>query len=122
MDDGVDEYGRPKVRRDERGNPVYFRLYIIVGLYDDNRPGEIFLRADKAGSFVNGILDAFAIQTSLGLQYGIPLHVLISKHKNTAFRPDGRTTDPDVPNCTSVLDLLVQWLIFKFPEHAKPPA
>ena len=90
-------------------------IYFTVGCYPDGRMGELFIKTDRAGSFVSGALEGVAIQISLALQHGIDLHVLIDKLRGMKFAPDGFTGDPDVPSCTSVLDLLAKWLMLKFP-------
>src|SRR5437016_11981859 len=56
-----------------------FRSYLMVGLYDDNTPGEIFVVMSKEGSTISGLMDAFSTSISLALQYGVPLKVLVNK-------------------------------------------
>lgn len=102
------------------GSVELMRVYFIVGLYEDGRPGEIFVKADRQGSLAAGALDAVAITMSIGLQYGIPLRVLTDKLRGMAFDPSGYTRDGDIPSCRSILDLLARWLDMKFPEA--PPA
>ncbi len=53
--------------------------YLTVSVFPDGTPGEIFVRMSKLGSFVSGLMDAFATSTSIMLQYGVPLEVLINK-------------------------------------------
>jgi len=97
--------------------------YITVGLYDDGRPGEIFVKIAKEGSTVSGLMDAVALLTSVTLQYGVPIEDLSRKLKNTRFEPYGRTNNPHIPWATSVVDYVFRWLERKFaPESAAADA
>ena len=51
--------------------------YITAGAYPDDGLGEIFLKVSKQGSTLAGIMDAFAIAVSIGLQYGVPLEAYV---------------------------------------------
>jgi len=95
--------------------------YITVGLYDDNMPGEIFIRMAKEGSVVSGLVDAFATATSIMLQYGVPLEVLVNKFSHTRFEPSGYTTNPKLPTAKSILDYIFRWLSLKFVEKVEAP-
>jgi ribonucleoside-diphosphate reductase alpha chain len=88
--------------------------YITVGLYDDGRPGEIFVKINKEGSTVSGLTDAVAKLASIALQYGVPLTELAPKMRNTRFEPYGPTGNPEVPWATSVIDYIFHWLQVKF--------
>jgi len=88
--------------------------YITVGLYEDGRPGEIFIKMAKEGSTVSGLMDAVALLTSVALQYGVPIEDLARKLKNTRFEPYGPTNNPRIPWATSVLDYIFRWLEMKF--------
>jgi ribonucleoside-diphosphate reductase alpha chain len=92
--------------------------YITVGLYDDGRPGEIFVKIAKEGSTVSGLMDAVALLTSVTLQYGVPVQDLARKLRNTRFEPYGRTNNPDIPWATSIVDYVFRWLERKFPREA----
>ncbi len=89
---------------DERNSITHkFRVgdqegYITVGLYDDGRPGEIFVKINKEGSTVSGLTDAVAKLASIALQYGVPLDELAPKMRNTRFEPYGPTGNPQVPD------------------------
>ncbi|MDO8614752.1 MAG: LAGLIDADG family homing endonuclease [Dehalococcoidia bacterium] len=97
--------------------------YITVGLYDDGRPGEIFVKINKEGSTVSGLMDAVAVLTSVTLQYGVAIADLAAKLKNTRFQPYGRTNNPQVPWATSLVDYIFRWLELKFaPEAARADA
>ena len=88
--------------------------YLHVGLFDDGSPGEIFITMSKQGSTLAGFMDSFALAISIGLQYGVPLKVWISKYINTKFEPMGWTDNPDIPVAKSVMDYLARWLAMKF--------
>ena len=92
--------------------------YITVGKYEDGSPGEIFIRMAKEGSTVAGLMDCFATVTSLALQHGVPLQILVDKLSRTRFDPAGFTNNPDVPRASSLMDYIFRWLQRKFlPEH-----
>lgn len=88
---------------------------IVVSLYDNGRPAEVFLHVAQSGSFVSGLFDAVACQTSIALQHGIPLSVIAAKMIGTRFEPNGFTGDPRVPECSSILDYIYRWLTARFP-------
>jgi ribonucleoside-diphosphate reductase alpha chain len=89
--------------------------YITVGLYEDQSPGEIFVRMAKEGSVIAGLMDSFATAISLALQHGVPLPVLIEKFKGTRFEPSGFTGNQEIPLATSIMDYLFRWLSIRFP-------
>jgi ribonucleoside-diphosphate reductase alpha chain len=78
--------------------------YITAGLYDDGRPGEVFITMAKEGSTVGGLMDCFGTAISMSLQYGVPLEVLVNKFSHTRFEPMGHTKNPDVRIAKSVVD------------------
>jgi ribonucleoside-diphosphate reductase alpha chain len=88
--------------------------YITVGMYEDNRPGEIFIKMSKEGSTLSGVMDGLAMTISLGLQYGVPLKVFVDKLLNTRFEPSGITANPNIRFVSSVLDYLARWLGGRF--------
>jgi hypothetical protein len=92
------------------------RCYIIVGLYPDGKPGEVFLKVDKTGSMEHGMSDAFSCLFSLALQYGIPLKVLVNKFKHVSFAPAGITDSQskDLRFADSIIDYVVRWMEMKF--------
>ena len=94
-------------------------MYIQTGMYTEERGvGEIFLEASKEGSFVSGMVDAFATVFSIALQHGIPLPRLVEKFKHTRFEPDGMLLGP-VRNASSVVDYVAQWLELRYVKEAK---
>jgi len=88
--------------------------YITVGMYEDGRPGEIFIKMSKEGSTLSGVMDGLALTISLGLQYGVPLKVFVDKLLNTRFEPSGITGNANIRFATSVLDYIARWLGGKF--------
>jgi ribonucleoside-diphosphate reductase alpha chain len=84
--------------------------YITVSFYDDGTPGEIFLRMAKEGSTISGLMDAFATQTSMALQYGVPLRVMVNKFSHMRFEPSGFTKNPEIPIAKSIIDYIFRWL------------
>ena len=88
--------------------------YMTVGMYPDGRPGEIFIKMSKEGSTLSGVMDGLALTLSIGLQYGVPLKVLVDKLLNTRFEPSGITANPNIRFATSVLDYIARWLGGRF--------
>ena len=84
--------------------------YIIVGLYEDGSPGEVFIRMAKMGSTVRGLVDTIAVLTSLALQYGVPIEDLARKFKDTRFEPSGHTRNPEIRTASSIADYIFTWL------------
>jgi ribonucleoside-diphosphate reductase alpha chain len=84
--------------------------YLHAGSYPDDGLGEIFIKLGKQGSTLAGVMDAFSMSISVGLQYGIPLEFYVSKFCNQRFEPAGMTDDPDIRIATSVLDYLFRRL------------
>jgi ribonucleoside-diphosphate reductase alpha chain len=95
--------------------------YITVGMYEDGRPGEIFIKMSKEGSTLSGVMDGLALTISLGLQYGVPLKVFVDKLVNTRFEPSGITANPNIRFVSSVLDYIARWLGGRFisPDYLK---
>lgn len=96
--------------------------YIIVGMYAEGAPGEIFIKMAKEGSTLSGFMDGMALSISIGLQYGVPLKALVDKLTNTRFEPSGFTENPSIRYASSVLDYIARWLGGKFlsSEYLKP--
>src|SRR5229473_2655185 len=88
--------------------------YITVGMYEDGRPGEIFIKMSKEGSTLSGVMDGLALTVSLGLQYGVLLKVFVDKLLNTRFEPSGITPNPNIRFVSSVLDYIARWLGGRF--------
>jgi len=83
-------------------------------MYDDGRPGEVFIKMAKEGSTLSGVMDGLALTISLGLQYGVPLKVFVDKLLNTRFEPSGITANPNIRFVSSVLDYIARWMGGRF--------
>ncbi len=88
--------------------------YVTVGLYEDGKPGELFITMAKEGSTLSGVMDAFATAISLTLQYGVPLEFLVNKFSHVRFEPAGWTNNPQIPYAKSIIDYIFRWLAAKF--------
>jgi ribonucleoside-diphosphate reductase alpha chain len=94
--------------------------YITVGMYEDGKPGEIFVNMSKQGSTISGLMDAFATAISYALQYGVPPQFLVDKFAHMRFEPSGFTKNPQIPYAKSIVDYLFRWMASKFlDEQAK---
>jgi ribonucleoside-diphosphate reductase alpha chain len=82
--------------------------YLTAGSYPDDGLGEIFLKFGKQGSTLAGVMDAFSIAVSIGLQYGVPLETYIEKFTNLRFEPAGLTDDPDIRMAQSIMDYIAR--------------
>jgi ribonucleoside-diphosphate reductase alpha chain len=87
-------------------------------MYDDGRPGELFIKMAKQGSTLSGFADAVGILTSIMLQCGIPLEVLASKLQHMRFEPCGWTPNPDMPHAHSIVDYIFRWLLLTFGDNS----
>lgn len=115
----IQEPVRQKLPRVRRSKTFSFRVadchgYATVGEFEDGRPGEVFLKVAKQGSTLAGIMDAFAISLSLGLQYGVPLRAFVEKFTNMRFEPAGMTDDPDIRFATSLADYIFRRLAVEY--------
>jgi ribonucleoside-diphosphate reductase alpha chain len=88
--------------------------YVTVGEYEDGRPGEVFIKVSKQGSTLAGIMDAFSISISLGLQHGVPLATYVRKYVNMKFEPSGMTDDADLRIATSLVDYIFRRLALDY--------
>lgn len=91
--------------------------YLTVGLFEDGRPGELFVSVSKNGSTVQGLMDSVGILTSVALQYGVPLEALVKKFRQTKFEPAGFTDNKAIPQATSLLDYVFHFLEHQFLEQ-----
>jgi ribonucleoside-diphosphate reductase alpha chain len=88
--------------------------YITVGLYEDGRVGEVFIKLDQQGSMVSGMADAWSIAVSNLLQRRVPLSYIVEKFRGMRFEPAGQTNDPDIHFCSSPMDFVARWLEHRF--------
>ncbi|MDA8061201.1 MAG: vitamin B12-dependent ribonucleotide reductase, partial [Actinomycetota bacterium] len=106
---------RERMPRRRRSSTFAFRVadcegYVTVGEYEDGRPGEVFMKVAKQGSTLAGIMDAFAVSVSLGLQHGVPLATYVRKFTNMRFEPAGMTDDADLRIAQSLVDYIFRRL------------
>jgi ribonucleoside-diphosphate reductase alpha chain len=107
----VNQPQRERLPRNRKSRTFEFRVadckgFVTVGEYDDGRPGEVFMKVSKQGSTLAGIMDAFAISVSHGLQYGVPLQAFVKAFTNMRFEPAGMTEDPDIRFASSLIDYI----------------
>ncbi len=88
--------------------------YMTSGAHPDGELGEVFLKLGKQGSTLAGVMDAFSIAVSIGLQYGVPLETYVSKFTNLSFEPAGMTDDPDVRMAKSIMDYIFRRLALDY--------
>ena len=88
--------------------------YLHVGLYEDGTPGDIFCDVAKVGTTLQGLVNSLMISVSLGLQYGVPLEVYVSKFAHMRFEPAGLTNDADIRTAKSIVDYIFRWMGKKF--------
>ncbi|HZP74417.1 MAG TPA: vitamin B12-dependent ribonucleotide reductase, partial [Gaiellaceae bacterium] len=88
--------------------------YIHVGLHDDGTPGDIFVDIAKDGTTMAGLMNSLMIAVSMGLQYGVPPEVYVSKLSHLRFEPSGPTNDADIRTAKSIVDYIFRWFGKKF--------
>ena len=88
--------------------------YIHVGLYEDGAPGDIFVDIAKDGTTMAGLMNSLMIAVSMGLQYGVPPEVYVSKLSHMRFEPSGLTNDADIRSAKSIVDYIFRWFGKKF--------
>ena len=88
--------------------------YMTSGAYADGALGEVFLKLGKQGSTLAGVMDAFSIAVSIGLQYGVPLETFVEKFTNLRFEPAGMTDDPDIRMAQSMMDYIFRRLALDY--------
>jgi ribonucleoside-diphosphate reductase alpha chain len=88
--------------------------YMTSGTYADGTLGEVFLKLGKQGSTLSGVMDAFSIAVSIGLQYGVPLQTFVEKFTNLRFEPSGMTDDPDIRIAQSMMDYIFRRLALDY--------
>jgi ribonucleoside-diphosphate reductase alpha chain len=88
--------------------------YMTAGAYGDGALGEVFLKLGKQGSTLAGVMDAFSIAVSIGLQYGVPLETFVEKFTNLRFEPAGMTDDADIRMAQSMMDYIFRRLALDY--------
>ncbi|MEV4454738.1 vitamin B12-dependent ribonucleotide reductase [Microbispora sp. NPDC049633] len=118
----VVEVARPTRRRMPNQRPSITTRFTVGGAkgymtassYPDDGLGEVFLKMSKQGSTLAGVMDAFSVAISIGLQYGVPLDTYVQKFVNMRFEPAGMTDDPDVRMAQSVMDYIFRRLALDY--------
>lgn len=110
---------RQRLPKSRMGRTTSFQVagaggYLTTGAYDSGRLGEIFLKLGKQGSTLAGVMDAFSIAVSIGLQYGVPLESFVQKFSNLKFEPAGMTDDPDIRIASSIIDYVFRRLALDY--------
>jgi ribonucleoside-diphosphate reductase alpha chain len=110
---------RARLPRRRHSSTFSFRVadcegYVTVGEYEDGRPGEVFMKVSKQGSTLSGVMDAFAISVSLGLQHGVPLSTFVRKYTNMRFEPAGITDDAELRLASSLVDYIFRRLALDY--------
>jgi len=118
--------------REEAGKPIRRRLtdtrsalthkfdiaghegYLTVGLFEDGKPGELFITMAKEGSTIGGLMDAIGTLTSMAMQYGVPLEALVKKFAHQRFEPSGFTKNQELGRASSITDYVFRWMAFQF--------
>ncbi len=88
--------------------------YLTIGLFADGTPGEIFIKISKEGSAISGFCQAFCRAFSLGLQYGLTVQDAIVRFKGMRFEPNGPTSNPEIPEASSIVDYVARYLEIHF--------
>ncbi len=91
-----------------------FEGYLTVGLHDDGRPGEIFIKISKEGSTLSGMCQAFCRAFSLALQYGLSVEEAVVRFRGMRFEPMGPTQNPQIPEASSIIDYVARFLEQEF--------
>ena len=87
-----------------------FEGYLTVGLFEDDVPGEIFIKMSKEGSTLSGLIQGFCRAFSLALQYGLPVPAAVDRFRGMRFEPSGPTSNPDIPEASSILDYVARYI------------
>ncbi|MFZ4575841.1 MAG: hypothetical protein ACOYN0_15715 [Phycisphaerales bacterium] len=88
--------------------------YLTIGLYPDGRPGEIFIKMAKEGSTISGMCQAFCRAFSLSLQFGLSINEAVIRFKGMRFEPMGPTSNPQIPEVSSIVDYVARYLELHF--------
>lgn len=88
--------------------------YLTIGLYPDGKPGEIFIKMAKEGSTISGMCQAFCRAFSLALQYGLAVDEAVVRFQGMRFEPMGPTSNPDIPECSSIVDYVARYLALHY--------
>lgn len=93
--------------------------YLTIGLFPDGRPGEIFIKMSKEGSTLSGLIQGFCRAFSLALQHGLSTREAAERFRGMRFEPSGATSNPDIPEASSILDYVARYLQHHFVEEER---
>ena len=88
--------------------------YLTVGLFADGRPGEIFIKMSKEGSTLSGLIQGFCRAFSLAIQHGLSMQEAVARFRGMRFEPMGPTSNPEIPEASSILDYVARYLEVEF--------
>ena len=89
--------------------------YFTIGFYENGAPGELFLViAKSSGGMLHGFASAWSLAVSLAFQYGMPVEKFVEKHRYVSFEPSGNTTLVDVPEASSIVDMIARFFEARF--------
>ena len=88
--------------------------YLTVGLFENGRPGEIFIKMSKEGSTLSGLIQGFCRAFSLALQHGLSTEDAVERFRGMRFEPMGPTSNPDIPQASSILDYVARYIEVTF--------
>lgn len=91
--------------------------YLTIGLFEDGRPGEMFIKMAKEGSTLSGLVQGYCRAFSLALQYGLPMEEAVRRFKGMRFEPMGTTSNPEIPEALSIIDYVARYLELHFSEN-----
>lgn len=104
--------------QDGKSNRLH--VYLVIGKFDDGRPGELFITINDASETLRGFAKVWAIAVSLCLQSGVPLSKLVEKFSRQNFMPNGLTENPEIPTCASIVDYVMRFMEQQFTEKCFP--
>jgi len=88
--------------------------YLTIGLFEDGKPGEVFIKMAKEGSTLSGLIQGYSRALSLALQYGLPTEEAVRRFKGMRFEPMGSTNNPEIPEAMSIIDYVARYLEVHF--------
>ena len=99
-----------------------YEAYLTIGLFEDGRPGEIFMKISKEGSTLSGLIQGFCRSFSIALQYGLSIEDAVARFKGMRFDPAGPTSNAQIPHASSILDYVARFLELEYGEDARGDA
>jgi ribonucleoside-diphosphate reductase alpha chain len=88
--------------------------YLTIGLFEDGRPGEVFIKMSKEGSTLSGLIQGFCRAFSLAIQHGLSIQEAVARFRGMRFEPMGPTSNPEIPEASSILDYVARYLEVEF--------